>query len=469
MALLSGTARVAAYRKQADSAPISLPLTDANGVPVVGIACDNLREMPDALRDYLIVPLPASLRGVPLTCTLTDSSPVQKRKRHKRSDAADTNNRGTIRQENDRLIYFPPDEFNSNPEPQHLSDIQRENRRVVLLTVRRTGVGGDSIAIGSGSTIVAQQPVVLARPPLVAVHGINSSVTSLTWIGKDRLPDRLRQIGISVVYSDHGKHDFNPFSVLATPAREFHGNGPIEEAAQQLEKTVAQTLQNVLQNDHLAIRRVDLLGYSYGGLIARWYLHQFRRDPSTQNSHSWYVRSANTGVPQPLYRLDPAWYAGQGTGNREQGTGEEKTEDRRRKTEEAQSKIGNRQSAIGIPVRKLITVASMWRGVPLCNYVNEIHAADGGKTDLNAGGVRLADAPLLGQPVSKFVDGSLAVLLPTRVPSMEVMAVNSPWLTALNNFVEEGQRKPFLEFGCLWLRGRRRQRFSPHSGNGVAN
>ena len=412
---------------QISAALPTLPMMDAKGASMLGIVCDNLPDMPDALRNRLFLHLPETLRNVPLVCTLTNADSKDNFKTAKKAHPAPVNNVGIIHQEAERLVYTPPDEFNSNPEPQHLSDVNRSPRRNVLLTVRRMDA--------DGAVVVAQQTIVLARPPVVAIHGINSSVESPTWSGKDRLISRLQNTGFTVVRVNHGKDDFNHRDPLAA-GLEFHGNGPIEEGAQQVDAAVTQTLQSTRQTDHLAIRRVDLLGYSYGGLIARWYLHRFHSDPRADNSVQWYVRSANTGATHPLYRLDPAWYA-------EQGRKGEK--EKRRKGEEdggpstIHYPLSTQDASFAPPpVRKLITVGSMWRGVPLCNYVNEIHAPE-------TGGIRLADAPLLGFHIGEFVDGDLAPYLPTRVPAMEVMAVNSPWLTTLNNFVKGNQREPFVE------------------------
>ena len=214
----------------------------------------------------------------------------------------------------------------------------------------------------------------------------------------------------------------------------------MEEGAQQVADAVTQTLQSTRQTEHLAIRRVDLLGYSYGGLIARWYLHRFRSDPQTRNTVAWYVRSANTGAVNSLYRLDEAWYAAEERKGEEEKRRRGEIQDIRYKIQEGEnSSFLLPPSSFALPpVRKFITVASMWRGVPLCNYINEIHAPE-------KGGIQLRDAPLLGLRIGDFVDGDLAALLPTRVPAMEVMAVNSPWLTSLNNFVEGNQRKPFID------------------------
>ena len=419
--------RAAGRLQTAANAP-TLPMTDTGGVPVVGIVCDNLRDMPEALRNQLFLPLPDALRDVPLTWTLTNAEDEDSRKALHRvhptkAKPQTEDNVGTVRQASNRLIYTPPDEFNFIPEPERLRDVQRASQRRVLLTVRRVQASGDG-------GIVARQTIILARPPLVAVHGTNSNPDSSSWNAKDRLIRQLQRMGIAVTSVNHGKRDFNPRNPPAAPALEFYGNGPVEEGAERVAESVAQILQDTRQTQHLAIRRVDLLGYSYGGLIARWYLHQFYADARAQDSVRWYVRAANTGTASPLYRLDAAWYAEKGKGKREKG-----------KEEESLSTLNSQLSTLP-PVRKLITVASMWRGVPFCNYANEIHAPPDEK---GQNPVRLADAPFLGHRIVEVLDSGLGSIVPTRVPAIEVMAVNSPWLAALNGFQQNHDTKPFVE------------------------
>ncbi len=48
-------------------------MADMNGDPVIGIICDNLRDMPDALRNQLFLSLPDALRNSPLIFTLTNA------------------------------------------------------------------------------------------------------------------------------------------------------------------------------------------------------------------------------------------------------------------------------------------------------------------------------------------------------------------------------------------------------------
>ena len=407
-------------------------MTDAQGRRVEGIACDNLPGLPEAQRDRLYLLLPAALRGQPLTLALTYT--VGRGRRAHESTPAD-GSAGQVRRDGDRLLYTPPDEFNVNPAPRSLRDITRDPRRVVVLTARRAGAD-------TAEAPLARQSIVLTRPPVVLVHGINASATSPYWAGRGSLTDTVAKYGATALVN-HGEDDFNHRNLLAHPALYFRGNGPVEHAAQRLAETVARTLQSA-RNEHLAIRRVDLVGYSYGGLVARWYLHTFRHDPRARNSVRWYARAANNGRPKPLYQLKPDWYQQQLEDTQPEG---------KRKKEKGESGEDTTFafplspfSSEECPVRKFITVASMWRGVPLCNYANEIHAAV-------TTGPRLSRAPLLllGN-LGGFVDGPLADLLATRVPSMEVMAVNSAWLNALDSYEEGGQEKPCLDnvaYGCV--------------------
>ncbi len=420
-ALTGISARAQATNAQAAPSTAALPMTDAQGRSVEGVVCDNLPGTPPAQRSRLYLALTPALRDQTLSLTL--SYMVGRGRRQ--SELRPTNgSAGQIVRDGDQLIYTPPDEFNVNPTPQRLGDITRDPRRTVLLTVTRNGA--------TSATPLVRQTIVLARPPVVMVHGINSDAASPNWNGKDLLTGTLARYG-AIALVNHGKDDFSHRHPLTRPALYFKGNGPVEHAAQRVGETVEQALQ-AARSQHLAIRRVDLIGYSYGGVVARWYLHSFRHDPRSRNSVAWYGRSQNSGRPNPLYQIKPDWYQQQLGGERGK--------------RDTFSFPFSPFSSPECPVRKFVTVASLWRGSPLCNYANEIHAPD-------ASGPRLRQAPLLlglFGTVGRFVDGPLSEYLATRVPSMEVMAVNSPWLTAMDNYQEDGQEKPCLDnvaYGCV--------------------
>jgi hypothetical protein len=157
---------------------------------------------------------------------------------------------------------------------------------------------------------------------------------------------------------------------------------------------------------------VDIVAHSYGSVVARWFLKTAAG--AAPDSRHWYVNSSNDPRGANLYTL-PAWFW-----NGEPPPGAD---------------ASTPPVPGGVPVRKLITIAGIWRGVPLCNYLNEIR----GPAHPNAlGGRRFYDAPLAGYlkylapTVGRFVDRRLEKQLPTRVPSMEVMAVNSRWMRFLD-------------------------------------
>lgn len=432
-----------------------LQMTDTAHTPVIGIVCDNSQDMPQSQRSRLLLSLPADLSNHPLTFALSEEDAVSKpapkertastltqkqsdnsdqqklptRSRRKPNKKTDQEaNVGAIVQDGNHLIYTPPDEFNRNSLPQHLQDITKTTRRIIHLTVRRRDPDGST-------PVMAEQAIVLARPPVIMVHGINTSPRNADWAGRNTLAAILPKYGMTPVLLDHGRNDFNHRDPRRFPALDFAGNGPVERAAQQLAETVAQTIRDVHDREHLAIRRVDLIGHSYGGLICRWYLHGFRHDPHTVASVKWYVRSLNSSAQQGIYHIDPDWYRQQ-------------LAVKQPKDDAANTDISD------IPVRKCVILASMWRGTPLCNYVNELHTSNpvSDNPASGQGGLRLADAPLLSSTVGKILDGPFSLILPTRVPAVEVMAVNSPWLDALNNYQENGQCKPFAEdvsYGCI--------------------
>ena len=230
-------------------------------------------------------------------------------------------------------------------------------------------------------------PIRLARPAVVLVHGINSGPTawmSLVSALSDPAPVGGIRVRFPFVTTDHS-------AVLG-------GNGPVEVAAAKLKRTIDLTLAALRAGEPLppaaggqpfsdyapfplAARRVDLVAWSYGGVVARWYL----ASDGSPASSAWYRRD---------YQVPPA------------------------------------ATTFGGDVRKLITLGSMWRGVPLCNYLNEVLFAKPGR-----GVPALAAAPInaVGRTFRKPKVSSLVQALPilTDVPSMEVMAVSSPWLRHL--------------------------------------
>ncbi len=186
----------------------------------------------------------------------------------------------------------------------------------------------------------------------------------------------------------------------------FKGNGTVEYAAAKVDLGVTQALKD-LEARGFAGGRVDLVAHSYGGAAARWYLQTHSENSvAPADSLGWYHRFPTRSGPT-LYTLSPqiptlvAW---------------------------------SRANTPGHRVRKFITLASLWRGTPAANFVNELHADPLGRdSKLRQTRLRWGRLPLLKiKTVKKLSDGILAPLLSVRVPAMEVMGVESPWLRTLN-------------------------------------
>lgn len=382
-----------------------LTLTDNPDDPkrtVVGIVCDNLRGMPEDLEDKLTIKLAAKYASATAIGIVTTSD-------GKTTDSDGKNNVGTVEGGKGKLTYFPPDEFNERQEPTGIGQITTKATRSVWLTVRFTADGK--------YYVVGPKEIVLARPPVVLVHGINSDPG--VWYGE---PDKgkvgllpaLNSFGFYVRWVNHNTpDDLTDADYYRKRALRFRGNGPVEYVASLLGKKISDTLDSV-RSKGFAARRADIVAHSYGGVITRWYL---RTDTKTSTgSQSWYTNSWNvrtsSGDDANLYWIKDF-------------------------TETADYKAQQN-------VRKVITLASMWRGIPLCNYLNETRGP-APAPDLN-----LYNAPfLLISSLGAFIDGDFfhKYGIPTRVPSMEVMAVNSRWLSYLDWFTEPstGKPEPFLD------------------------
>jgi pimeloyl-ACP methyl ester carboxylesterase len=336
----------------------------SEAVAVDGIVCDNLRGMAKAwtteneTANKLVISLPAEYAGATVTAEL----------------ASPGSSSGEVRAVGDKIVYYPPDEYNENQEPTSAENgqITLSAKRTVTLRVRFTHNGR--------SYVVADKPLLLARAPVVLVHGIQSDPSR--W---QPLVNALNERGIHV-----------PF-VGVNHADVLRGNGPVEIAAKKLRDNVLSAIDaihngrdvsgingSVFSDYHglkLASRRADVVAWSYGGVITRWYI----ASTGSSASYAWY----HPPIPPD----------GQSTLNFD---------------------ADNR------PIRKVITLGSMWRGVPLINYLNE---ASYPATQTRA---QLRNAPLTTPVVSSTVGNVIARLpLPYSAPSMEVMAIGSKWMSQL--------------------------------------
>ena len=213
------------------------------------------------------------------------------------------------------------------------------------------------------------------------------------------------------------------------------GNAPVEIAAMLLSELIDRTLVAVrsgaIVNDHaenrskmmakpylhwageehqfdgyagkpFAIRRVDIVAWSYGGVITRWYLNQTSHAESKRWYHYKFEYVKNTPDGEIIYdnnNLPDVIYAGD--------------------------------------VRKVITLGSMWRGVPGCNYANEAIFNNTGFGEAPTSLLfpwklwlkTINSAVIYVDQVHDLTHDNQALRF--MVPSMEVMAVESKWMRLL--------------------------------------
>ena len=370
-----------------------------------GIVCDNLHDMDDSVKDYLVIHLFGALSSYSFDVDADGNLPV--------TDAAvgggsvdedRLNNVGVARIVGDQIRYYPPDEFNRRQRPRNgrPDDITKEATRTVYLHLSGT-------KDGQHTTFDAQK-IVLARPPLALIYGINTG--PLNWLPftvwtTSTDPAFGQGIRIPFVAVNHN----NPYQY----GNLSQGNGPVEIGASLLSDQIFTTLGQVrgghpitdgpvavadplssfnrfedyasyygpsLPGLRLGIRRVDVLAWSYGGVITRWYI----ASRGSRDSYGWYHSQDALPAAHPVTNFVDE----------------------------------------GSPIRKVLTLGSMWRGVPLVNYLNEAQFPST-KTS-----VQLKEASLSTQ-IGIFSVADLLNLLPipTKVPSMEVMAVGSKWMSQL--------------------------------------
>ena len=373
-----------------------LAVTDTNNKPVVGIVCDNLRGMRSDLLDDLTITLPPTYANATVTGTVDG-------------------NVGRIVSGTGRVTYYPPDEYNEVQEPRdpvaHPEDFTKAAIRPVTLHL-------------TANNQPFTQTIYIARPTVVLVHGINNSPwdwltfeARVTTNPDPSNPNSGLGVDMPFVTVNHN----NPSSYSATYGNLWNGNGPVEIAADLLAKRIQRTLDQLhdalpFQDEtdtnspdssfgysftldtqgkpvHLAARRVDVVGWSYGGVITRWYIAS-----GGDQSNAWYQGASYKakfagGLPKVAYNRN---------------------------------------------IRKFITLGSMWRGVPLVNYLNEVQfpstsAVALAQAPINTGFAYVADflndivvAPSQVSNVNDIVS-SVNTLIQVHLPSMEVMAINSPW------------------------------------------
>lgn len=391
----------------AHAEPVKLTLTDANGRAMIGVVCDNLEGLSQAERTYLVV---GNFAGIESYKLLTSNGT--------QADAAARNNVGEVRFENGQLRYYPPAEFNYQQAPfRGGMPITHNAQRSVELQV--TGHNQQ------GQRVEGIAKILLSRPTVVLVHGINNTPEHWNGTNDNGVGSELRRYGFTVARLNHGKTAYQELLEKArkhgkAPVNEdfrklfFRGNGPVEFAAGRL----CETVQVALKKRHkqgFAARRVDIVAHSYGGVISRWYLrsnalHSAAGEETGHASRLWYTNSNYPGG-KDLYDLPPSFLEGLPFKSGLSATD--------------QCPIDHTHS-----VRKLITIASPWRGVPVANLVNETHGpVDPAPPDAPEA-VSLRRKRIGLKRLGWYINNAIPV--PVRVPAMEVLAVNSRWLGHLN-------------------------------------
>jgi Predicted acetyltransferases and hydrolases with the alpha/beta hydrolase fold len=157
----------------------------------------------------------------------------------------------------------------------------------------------------------AKKELILTRPPVLMVHGING--TSENVFNSDTLPvidyhlDRFRKFkeamndaGFMPYAVDHNNDLIDPFSIGEySNIPTYRGNGDIVTSYQFLRDRICHNNSFLLgpnesperdakikpvlpmyrtgeaiQGKKIAIQKVDVVAYSYGGLLARWYVEK---------------------------------------------------------------------------------------------------------------------------------------------------------------------------------------------------
>ena len=369
----------------------------ADGNPASGVLCDNLSWTQAKDLDQIRLQLTTAYKGAKVWGTvlgadgltvLTDSTGG-----HIDQGAGDNS---------DSALWVPPTEFVSQP-----GDLT-PNLRTVRLELH--------VLTRNGKHFRTTKTMFLGRSVTILVHGINSSPDNY----KDLIDAQPTLPWVAVDHSGVTK-----------------GNGPVELGASLLQGTIADTLGKIragtfnerrtysarvlgvlnrtpykfsdYANIRLSAKRLNLVGWSYGGLVCRWYLAASGDGPTgtgtANNSVDWYKRKGGL------------WW-----------------NDEDKELPALKDNLVRNPIKYANDVRKFITLGSMWRGVPACNWSNEILGINGtAQPNLGEAATRVPPIEslywlLLSTPITVSI-GPFSVTIPAvNVASQEVMAIQSPWL-----------------------------------------
>ena len=367
---------------------ITNPAIGSAGERTNGIICDNLSWTPNSDLNQISFTLQTSLSGSVASARILSADA---------SRVLSTAEAGSMSFTGTKWVWTPPLEF--SPDPNDLNHSQ------CMRTVKVDYI----VSLPSGKLIRGYKDFYLARPVTMLVHGINSKPTDAWW----PLVEDNAYKGFPWEALDY----YSP-SISGDPGQE--ANCPVEYAAYVLQSNLNSVISKLRKgawrakqvgkytfNQYsvpMSVKRCDVVAWSYGGMATRWYLAAKGPDPTgaATNSLAWYKRtdwdyfstskrwSGYLTALGTLLKANPILYKGD--------------------------------------IRKVVTLGTMWRGVPPCNWCNEINAV-GGKV---SGFPALGDAPcLLGKTLLDFAkDPSIGWkgLPKTRCASYEAMAIESPWM-----------------------------------------
>ena len=374
-----------------------LQATDQHGTlrTVDGITCDNSASVPSSLdndaRDFIQIALPAAVSDI-----TASNSMISVRNQAKGTADAGSVSFHTVNGQA-YIYYYPPLEFNPTQPPISIQNVVGPPTRNIILSVSWTRNGQ--------TARIDDKTIVVARPITILVHGINSS-----------------QYSWRTNYANPGTGFYDSGAQLPIVAVDYsdiqNANGAVEYASYRLNQTIKSQLDAIfggsfdpsfgvqrssifspfllrgytfhwykptpnLPGLRLAERRVDIVAWSYGSMVTRWYIASSASTPNVYSNYHWLDRT-----------FDPTWV----------------------------TKYGN-------DIRKVVTLGGMWRGVPLANYANEVNFSSG-PLSMNEAQTNWSFSGGLGN-LGQWLDHVFDPIIQTKYPSMEVMAVNSPWLSYL--------------------------------------
>ena len=190
-----------------------------------------------------------------------------------------------------QIIYLPPMEMGAN---------NKLSKTINLIAELNVNTQPNSYL---GQHYYARKPLILTRPPVLMVHGING--TSKSVFDDSGFSDAMNAAGIMAYGVDHNNKLIDSFTKNATLGLDYSndptyfGNGDIVTSYQFLRDRICHNNSFLLGPNEsperdakikpvlpmyrtglaipgkkIAIQKVDVVAYSYGGLLARWYVEK---------------------------------------------------------------------------------------------------------------------------------------------------------------------------------------------------